>query len=33
MMNDEICKSEELWCSCCANDYGRLKELRKEFMG
>ena len=21
-----------LWCSGCANDYGRLKELRKEFM-
>ena len=22
-----------LWCSGCENDYGRLKELRKEFMG
>ena len=21
-----------LWCSGCENDYGRLKELRKEFM-
>ena len=21
-----------LWCKGCENDYGRLKELRKEFM-
>ena len=25
-------KEKALWCKGCENDYGRLKELRKEFM-
>ena len=33
LLSDIRILEKALWCSGCANDYGRLKELRKEFMG
>ena len=32
LLSDIRILEKALWCSGCANDYGRLKELRKEFM-
>ena len=33
LLSDIKILEKALWCSGCENDYGRLKELRKEFMG
>ena len=33
LLSDIRILEKALWCSGCENDYGRLKELRKEFMG
>ena len=33
LLSDIRILEKALWCKGCANDYGRLKELRKEFMG
>ena len=32
LLSDIRILEKALWCSGCENDYGRLKELRKEFM-
>ena len=32
LLSDIRILEKALWCSGCANNYGRLKELRKEFM-
>ena len=32
LLSDIIILEKALWCDGCENDYGRLKELRKEFM-
>lgn len=32
LLSDIRMLEKALWCSGCENDYGRLKELRKEFM-
>lgn len=32
LLSDIRILEKALWCRGCANDYGRLKELRKEFM-
>ena len=32
LLSDIIILEKALWCDGCANDYERLKELRKEFM-
>lgn len=32
LLSDIRILEKALWCSDCENDYGRLKELRKEFM-
>ena len=32
LLSDIRILEKALWCSSCANNYGRLKELRKEFM-
>lgn len=32
LLSDIRILEKALWCGDCANDYGRLKELRKEFM-
>ena len=32
LLSDIRILEKALWCSSCENDYGRLKELRKEFM-
>lgn len=32
LLSDIRILKKALWCSGCENDYGRLKELRKEFM-
>lgn len=32
LLSDIKILEKALWCSGCENDYGRLKELRKEFM-
>lgn len=33
LLSDIRILEKALWCDGCENDYGRLKELRKEFMG
>ena len=33
LLSDIRILEKALWCSGCANNYGRLKELRKEFIG
>ena len=33
LLSDIRILEKALWCNGCENDYGRLKELRKEFMG
>lgn len=33
LLSDIRILEKALWCGGCENDYGRLKELRKEFMG
>ena len=33
LLSDIKMLEKALWCKGCENDYGRLKELRKEFMG
>ena len=33
LLSDIRILEKALWCKGCENDYGRLKELRKEFMG
>lgn len=32
LLSDIRILEKALWCGGCANDYGRLKELRKDFM-
>lgn len=32
LLSDIRILEKALWCKGCANDYGRLKELRKDFM-
>ena len=32
LLSDIRILEKALWCNGCENDYGRLKELRKEFM-
>ena len=33
LLSDIRILEKALWCKGCENDHGRLKELRKEFMG